>query len=282
MQNPLLADRSSAHARSSVPTSSILHNVIKKLGGESYGLILLLTLVFALCFPQHSRAQSNSCNADSACTNWGAWTIVTDSVPIVLNGDTCYVKFRYQWRLCPTPVKIQIKTFEMTFPDSSCAFGPYLDSLNNNNSNDLWPIVENMLAQADRRFGEKRFLIHRTNYPPSSNFDCSYSVGCNSIAGLVEVVTYYSECRDYIAVGAPGGGVSPSCPGISYVVDCNSDDCCILSRKMCYDNSTGKVRVCETSSPGSGTSNCTGNGTYTPPPGCSIVWRSGCRSVSCP
>ncbi len=223
-------------------------------------------------------AQSMSCNSDSLCS-WAFWTTTNMSVPIVVNGDTYNWSFTYQYRTCSPPYKIQVRIVSWADPDTTCPYYNYLDSLATANTNAYWSIIYDVLDQATRRIGEALFLNVRLANPPSSQFNCLNSSGCaTSGVGYVEVLTFYDKCIEFIDVQG-GGVVFGGCPGITYVVDCQSQQCCILQRKMCYDN--GTVRVCETTLQGSGSVQCSGNATFTPPGGCNILRRSGCIS-RCP
>jgi hypothetical protein len=199
-------------------------------------------------------------------------------VPIVVNGDTCIMHFNYKYRICGTDTtRIQIVLLGWSDPDTNCAFRNYYDSLWAANIAAYWQLSYNIQDQATLAIGKKRFLDFRIYNGNPSDFNCNDLPNCTtSGTKIVQVLTFYDKCQEFIDAqgGAPiVGGYNP-CPGITYVVPCLSQQCCLLLREMCYDN--GTVHICETTLQGSGSVVCSGNATFTPPNGCTIIRRSGC------
>ncbi len=199
-------------------------------------------------------------------------------------GTTCINTFYYSYRLCPFPSnKIQIRILNFIPPDPLyCSWSHDLETfLNSNDMASFRSLTDQIQLQANRRIGEIRFLDFRSVNSPSTNFDCIGPIGCISNNNTVEVITLLAKCYEYIAVAGSGGVTNPNCPGMVYYEECELTpaQCCVLSRKMCYDG--GIVRVCETMTTGSGSVQCSGYASFTPPEGCDMWARTGCVSRVC-
>jgi len=150
--------------------------------------------------------------------------------------------------------------------------------------NDNWTaaqvITKQVWIQGAKRLGEVKFLDFRNNNSTPTDFDCSEpDPSCNSIAGVVEVITIWAKCYEEIETSGAGSTGTSLCPITYYFEDCSMEGCCILSRKMCYNS--GIIRVCESWSVGGGTVQCEGNATFVPPFPCIIRYRSGCMPFNC-
>lgn len=244
--------------------TGVFSSLGKKLGGKLVLLTLLGVFISFLCSSPIAKGQ------DCVSGNCGTWTIVPIGTVackyIIVNGNPCYVCYGYRYRICNGVYQVETTEYKL---DPNCQVT--MDSTRSNPN--FWNIlVKSIFAEGDIVCAQDCFKQYVR--AGNSNYDCLGSSNCASTVGFSQVQVFNSRCSEFI-------DIEPT-PRVTLKVDCNLLCCCVRSYQMCYDVSTGQVRVCNpTTTIYGGPVTCSGSASYTPPANCNIVHRSGCIEIIC-
>lgn len=237
-------------------------------------------MLFSFSYSPKAKAQ---CGPATVNCTWGDWIYVNDvDIPINVNGETCLIKFTYRYRQCEPSNRFEYTVWAFIWPSPPCGITSYLNNLKSTDINAYYTTLASIRTQADIPVGEHLFKKIRSESLSPSSYDCISSSGCaTSGLGYIEIQSYYDKCIEFIDVYTPPNPTTgdPGCAGMTFFAMCGSSQCCIRTTQMCYDN--GNVRSCVTQSTGYGSGQCSGNASFTPPTGCNIINRSGCKNVTC-
>ncbi|MBI3258555.1 MAG: hypothetical protein HYZ54_03605 [Ignavibacteriae bacterium] len=178
----------------------------------------------------------------------GGWNYVFNVIiPVNVNGEICNVNFFYKYRQCGATNLYQYLVVGYTWPPPPCGISAYLNNLKATDLTAYYAALASIRAQAQLPCGEHFFKKIRLESLVPTDYDCLYTTGCETSGlGNVEIQTFNDKCIEFIDVYTPPNPATgnPGCPGATYFVDCGSGQCCVITRRMCYDN--GIVRSCVT------------------------------------